>query len=178
MRKLIIIILVLLFVGGGGAVGVVMLGIVRNPFKPPPPKLDAVAQAAADADAKAKANAFKAPDVAFTIVKAGDLVIPVLTADGTNRKVFVTTRLIVDTPAKAAVTDDMPKLTDALLSDFIPYFQKYFADHDLLDIVMIKKKVLRHAHEVFGDKVKDVLLVNAFSTDAGTPVQGAPYDPD
>jgi flagellar basal body-associated protein FliL len=179
MRKVIIIVLVLLLVGGGGAVGLVMLGIVRNPFKPPPAKLDAVAQAAAEADAKARANAFQAPMVAFTIVKVGDLVIPVLSPDGKNRKVFVTARMIVaDAAAKAEVTDDLPKLTDALLSDFIPYFQKYFVDHDVVDIVVIKKKVVRHAHEIFGDKVKDVLLVNVFSAGGDPPFRGAPYDPD
>jgi flagellar basal body-associated protein FliL len=179
MRKIIIIVLVLLLVGGGGAVGLVMLGIVRNPLKPPPPaELDAVAKAAAEADAKAKANAFQAPLAAFTIVKVGDLVVPVLTTDGKNRKVFVTARLIIDTPAKKAVQEDMPKLVDALLSDFIPYFQKFFVDHELVDIAVIKKKVTRHAKEVFGDKVKDVLLVNVFSAGGDPPFKGAPYDPD
>jgi hypothetical protein len=178
MRKVIIIVLVLLLVGGGGAVGLVMLGVVRNPLKPKPPELDAVAKAAAEADAKAKASQFQAPLAALTLVKIGDLVVPVISTHGNSRKVFITARLIVDPPAKAAVQDDMPKMVDALLSDFIPYFQKYFVDSDLVDLTVIRKKLIRHAHEIFGDKVKDVLIVNVFSEGGDPPVKGVPYDVD
>ncbi|TAK98994.1 MAG: hypothetical protein EPO08_17615 [Rhodospirillaceae bacterium] len=168
MRKLIVIVLVLLVVAGGGAGGLVMLGVVHNPFKHAPPQLDAVAQAAAVADAKAKASAFDMPIAALPIVKIGDLLVPVLTTDGTGRQIFVTCRLITDAPDKAKVTAEVSKYVDAVLSDLIPYFQDYFRSHDMVDLAVLKKKLNRHAHEQFGDAVKEVLLVNVFESGAGT----------
>jgi len=176
MRKLIIIVLVLLFVVGGGAAGLVMLGVVRNPLKPPTPEMDAVAKAAAEADAKAKANAFVAPVVALTMVKAGDLVIPVLNSAGAQRKVFVTARLVIAPEAKAQITDEVPKIVSAMLSDLIPYFQEYFKDHDKIDLKVIKRKFKKHAKALYGDKVRDVLIVTVFESGGDYVRKGEPYE--
>jgi len=179
MRKIIIIVLVLLVVAGGGAGGLVMLGVVRNPFKPPPPaKLDAVAQAAADADAKAKANAFQMPTAALPIVKVGDILVPVITVDGAQRQVFVTCRLVTDAPSKARVTAEVSRYIDAVLSDLIPYFQVYYRTHDLIDLGILKKKLDAHAHSLFGDDVKEVLLINVFESGSGPGASNIPQGSD
>ena len=60
----------------------------------------------------------------------------------------------------------------------IPYFEKYFVEHELPDLTVIKKKLTRHAHEVYAGKVKQVLLVNVFSAGGEPPFKGAHYDPD
>jgi hypothetical protein len=180
VRKIIIIVLVLLVVVGGGAAGMVMLGVVRNPFKPPPPPhvMDAVEKAAAEADAKAKANAFQAPQAALQLIKAGDLLVPILSTDGRQHQVFVTCRLVADASTKGVVTDELPKYVDAVLSDLIPYFGQYFASHDMVDIDVLKRKLVRHAHEVYGDNVKDVLLVNVFESGTGADPESYPVGSD
>jgi hypothetical protein len=180
MRKIIIIVLVLLVVAGGGAGGLGMLGVVRNPFKPPPPVHvpDAVERAAAEADARAKANAFHAPQAALSLVKAGDILVPVISTDGSKREVFVTARLVAVPADKALVTDQVPRFIDAVLSDLIPYFQDYFQNHDLVDLPAVKKKLVRHAHDIYGNSVTDVLLVNVFEAGTGTNANDFPVGSD
>jgi len=170
MRKVIIILLVLLVVAGGGAAGLVMLGVVRNPFaeKKEEVVLDAAAKAAAEADAKAKANAFKPPIEAPQLVKAGDLLISVFSRDGTTRRVFVTARLVTTTQAKASVEAKLPKYVDAVLSDLIPYFQEYLKDHDLVELDKLKKRLVKHAKKIYDTDVSDVLLVNVFESGIGS----------
>jgi hypothetical protein len=168
MKRVIIIVLVLMVVVGGGAGGLMMLGIVKNPFRSAPKAPDVAAQEAADAEAKAQAA--NLPISALPIVKVPDLVIPVLVGDTTTRRVFLNIRLVAkaggQAPVKAGVGQGA--FQNAMLSDLIPYFQDYFRTHDLIDIQVLKSKLQQHAHDVFGDGVRDVLLVNVF--ESGGPV--------
>ena len=63
MKRIIVIILVLILVAGGGAGGLIMLGIVPNPFTPKIPErpLTAAEKAAAELEKKTK---FDAPQAA------------------------------------------------------------------------------------------------------------------
>jgi hypothetical protein len=177
MRKVIIILLVLLVVAGGGAAGLVMLGVVRNPFqsKAAPPVMDAAAKAAAEADAKAKANAWKPPTEAPQLVKAGDLLISVFSQDGDTRRIFVTARLVTTNAAKKRVEEQLPKYVDAALSDLIPYLQNYMKDHDLADLEVLKKRLVKHAKQIYDTDVSDVLLVNVFESGIGSQTKHYHY---
>ena len=56
----------------------------------------------------------------------------------------------------------MNRFRDAVINDLVPYFQDYFLTHDMLDVGVIKAKLVKHAKAVYGDHMKDVLLINAF----------------
>ncbi len=49
-----------------------------------------------------------------------------------------------------------------MISDLVPYFQTYFTDHDMVDVVAIKARLLKNAKAVYGERVADVLMINAF----------------
>jgi hypothetical protein len=60
------------------------------------------------------------------------------------------------------VKANLPKFQDEMIDDLVPYFQIYFRKHDMLDPVDLKNRMLKHAKTVYGDHIKDVLLVNVF----------------
>ena len=77
MKRAIVIILILLLVAGGGVGGLIMLGIIPNPFNPkmPAKPLTAAEKVAKELEEK---NKFKPPLAAFVQVKMPDMVIPVI----------------------------------------------------------------------------------------------------
>ena len=87
-----------------------------------------------------------------------------LLADGqVQRRVLLIARVIAAGAAdKAFIEDDMNRFRDAVINDLMPYFQDYFLTHDMLDVAAIKAKLVKHAKAVYGDHMKDVLLINAF----------------
>ncbi len=167
MKRAIVIILIMILVAGGGAGGLIMLGIVPNPFNPTLPErpLTAAEKAAAELEEK---NKFKPPTAAFPLVRMSDMVIPVIINGQSQRRVFLIARLMATTPADEGFLEaNMGKYQDALLRDLVPYFQDYFLDHDMLDILEIKRRMLKSAKTVFGDHVQGVLLTNAFEQATG-----------
>jgi hypothetical protein len=162
MKRAIVIILVLILVAGGGAGGLIMLGIVPNPFEPkiPERQLTAAEQAAAELEKK---NKFVPPAAAFVLVKMDDMVVPVIIDGKAERRVLLIARLMASGPAeKGPVEAGLTRFQDQVIRDLVPYFQNYFVKNDMLDVNEIKKRLLAHAKTVYGDRVKDVLLVNAF----------------
>jgi hypothetical protein len=166
MKRAIVIILVMILVAGGGAGGLIMLGIVPNPFNPKIEKeLTAAEKAAMEAEKK---NQFKPPQRAFVLVKMDDMVVPVIINGQSTRRVFLIARLMAASAAdEALIKTNMNRFQDTVLKDFMPYFQDYFLTRDMLDIPAIKARLIKHAKTVYGDKVVDVLLVNAFEQSAG-----------
>jgi hypothetical protein len=162
MKRMIVIILVLILVAGGGAGGLIMLGIVPNPFNPKVPErqLTVAEKAAAELEAK---NKFVPPQAEFKLVKMDDMVVPVIIDGKAERRVMLIARLMGNTNEdKKIIEAGLTRYQDEMLKDFVPYFQTYFVKNDMLDIQEIKKRLVKHAKTVFGDNVKDVLLVNAF----------------
>ncbi len=166
MKRVIVIILVLLLVAGGGAGGLIMLGIVPNPFNPKAVALSAGEQAAAEAGK----NKFKAPTTAFALVKIPDMIIPVIMNGRVERRVFITCRLMASGKEhEKGIKDGVKHFQGVVVSDFVPFLQTYFAQHDTLDLLLMKAKLLGHAKHVFGDDViKDILLINVFDQVGGS----------
>jgi len=142
----------------------VTLGVALNPFESKP-GMDVAAKAAAETDAKARVIAVQTPKSALTLVKAGDLVIPVINQFGVQKRLFITARLVVSSAgAKSRVEAVIPRYVDKILGDPIPYFQKYFGDHDLVNIGIRKNKFKRDAMMTFGEGVSDVFKVTVFDS--------------
>ena len=162
MKRIIVIILVLILVAGGGAGGLIMLGIVPNPFTPKIPErpLTAAEKAAAELEKKTK---FDAPLAAFTQVKMDDLVVPVIINGKAERRVLLIARIIATGKEdEKLVKANLPKFQDEVIQDLVPYFQTYFTKSDVLDVPEIKARLVKHAKTVYGAQITDVLLVNAF----------------
>ena len=167
MKRAIVIILVLILVAGGGFGGLIMLGIVPNPFNPKMPVKPLSAAEKAAADLKEK-NKFKPPLAAYQLFKVPDMVIPVIINGQSQRHVLLTARVMGNAASdKAFITDNMARYQDAVLNDLVPYFQNYFTSHDMLDAVEIKSRLVKHAKEIFGDHAKDVLMGNVFEQGSG-----------
>ncbi|MBL8627996.1 MAG: hypothetical protein JNM81_00095 [Rhodospirillaceae bacterium] len=162
MKRIIVIVLLLILVGGGGAGALIMLGVLPNPFNPQSAAQSAAAAAAAKVDAEKKAKAFKPPTEAMTFVVLRDMIVPVLTATKLERTVYLSVRLSVVKAQKDAVQNQIVRYENAVLDEFIPYFQNYFQDHSVLDLKEIKAKLNVLAKKLYGDKVIDVMLVNVF----------------
>lgn len=162
MKRMIVIILVLILVAGGGAGGLIMLGIVPNPFKPkiPERQLTAAEKAAAELDKK---NKFVPPTAGLVLVKMDDLVVPVIINGRAERRVLLIARIVAKAKEdEKLVKANLPKFQDEVIQDLVPYFQTYFVKHDMLDVPAIKARLVKHAKTVYGDQITDVLLVNAF----------------
>lgn len=167
MKRAIVIILVMILVAGGGAGGLIMLGIVPNPFNPKVPEKPLTASEKAAADLKEK-NKFKPPLAALPQVKMDDLVVPVIMNGKAERRVMLIARLVATTAAdEALVKANMNRFQDAVIKDLVPYFQNYFLSHDMVDAPDMKARLIKQAKAVYGDKVKDVLLVNTFEQSGG-----------
>ena len=165
MKRIIVIVLILILVAGGGAGALIMLGIVPNPFAPPQKEMTASEKAAAEADKKK----FQPPLTAYTLIKfSDDLIIPVIINGQVKKRVYLTGRLMARAPdAKGAIEANMGRFQNEVIGDLLPFFQVYFETHDIVDLQMLKDKLVAHAKKVYGDDVKDVLLTNVFEQAGG-----------
>ncbi|MBL8645111.1 MAG: hypothetical protein JNK21_14355 [Rhodospirillaceae bacterium] len=163
MKRIIVIVLLLVLVGGGGAGALIMLGVLPNPFNPPTAAQSAAAAAAAKVDAERKAKEFKPPSEAMTFVVLRDMIVPVLTDTKLERSVYISVRLNVVKSEKDAVETQIVRYENAVIDEFVPYFQTYFQKKEALDLREIKAKLNASAKKLYGDKVNDVLLVNVFT---------------
>ncbi len=161
MKRVIVIVLVMLLIGGGSAGGLMMMGIIPNPFNPEIPAVALTdAEKAAQELSKKK---FQGPTKALDLVKVDDMIVPVIIDGRMNRRVFITARLSVDTPANQTIVEaNLRKYQDALMRDLVPFFQTYYVDHTDLDARVVKEKLMANAKKVYGDMVLDVLLINVF----------------
>lgn len=169
MKRIIVVVLLLILVGGGGAGALIMLGILPNPFNPTKQgPMSAGAAAAAKADAQAKARAFKAPTEVMTFVELRDMIVPVVRATKIERTVYMSVRLHVVKDQKDFVEGNIVRYENAVLDEFVPYFQTYFAKNDLLNLREVKAKLNGMAKQLYGDRVIDVLLINVFEQKFGS----------
>lgn len=161
MKRIIVIILVIILVAGGGAGGLMMMGVIPNPFNPTPvgPAMTEAEKAAAELAAKK----FQPPVAALDLVKLDDMIIPVIIDGQVNRRVFIIARLVVDNPAnQTAVEERLRSYQDAVLRDLVPFFQKFFLDHEAVSAEVVKERLMGSAKKVYGGMVKEVLLINVF----------------
>jgi len=165
MKRVIVIFFVLLLVAGGGAGGMIMLGIVPNPFNPKTVALSAAEAAAAEAT-KSK---FQPPAAAYALTKVPDLIIPVIANGRVERRVFITFRVMAAQKSQEKdIKDSLDHFRGVVIGDFVPFFQSYYEHHDALDLPLIKGKLLAHAKHVFGEEViTDVILINVFEQSGG-----------
>jgi hypothetical protein len=165
VKRAIVIIILLILVGGGGAGALIMTGMIPNPFSPKP-ILTAAEEAAAKVEASRKK--FEAPNEVMTFVNLRDMIIPVVIGTNIERKVYMSVRLQVVKDQKDTVETAIVRYENAVIKNFIPYFQTYFAKNNLLDPIDIKKRLNEMARQLYGDKVIDVKLVNVFEQKFGT----------
>jgi hypothetical protein len=145
-----------------------MLGVIPNPFNPAPvgPAMTEAERAAAELTAKK----FQPPDAQLDLVKLDDMIIPVIIDGQVTRRVFVIARLRVDRPANVTAVEEKLRLfQDQVLRDLVPFFQKFFLDHDAVSAEVVKQRLIAAARTVYGDMVPDVLLINVF--DQASPRQ-------
>lgn len=169
MKRAIVIILVILLLSGGGAGGLMMMGLIPNPFNPAPhgPALTEAEKAAAELAAKTK---FKPPTTSFDLVKLDDMIIPVIIEGRVTRRVFIIARLRVDKPVNVtAVESRLGPYQDAVLRDFIPFFQKYYLSADSVDALVVKERLTAAAKKIYGEMVPEVLLINVFEQASPRP---------
>ena len=168
MKRAIVIILVMILVAGGGAGGLIMLGIVPNPFNP---KIEVPMTAAEKAAAEMQEkNRFKPPVAAYVLIKMDDMVVPVIINGQVQRRVLLIARIMATAATdKEFVEGNMNRFQDAVLNDLMPYFQNYFISRDMVDAPAVKARLLKHARTVFGERVQDVLLINVFEQSNGRP---------
>ncbi len=164
MKRFIVIMLVILLIAGGGAGGLMMMGVIPNPFNPTAqggPLTDAE-KAAQELEAKK----FQGPTAAFNLIKLDDMIIPVIIDGRVTRRVFVIARLMVDQPSNESTVEGKVRLyQDAVMSDLVPFFQKYFLDHDAVSAVVVKERLNMSAKKVYGDMIEDVVLINVFDNE-------------
>lgn len=81
-----------------------------------------------------------------------------------TRRVFIIARLRVDKPVNVTGVEAKLRLyQDAVLRDFIPFFQKYYLSADLAGRRHRQRAPpTAAAHKVYGDMVPEVLLINVF----------------
>ncbi len=165
MKRLIVIFLILLLVAGGGAGALIMLGIVPNPFGAPKPATMTASDKAASAEDHKR---FQPPLSAPALVKFEDLIVPVIINGQVTRRVYITARIVA---TRRDLTDAVEAKTtayrDAVIADLVPFFQNYYLDHDTLDLNVIKERLTKDAHTLYGDNVSDVLLINVFDQSLG-----------
>ena len=162
MKRAIVLILVILLLAGGGAGGLMVMGLIPNPFNPAPygAALTEAEKAAAELTAKKK---FQPPTTGFDLVKLDEMFVPVIMEGQVTRRVFIIARLRVDKPVNVTGVEAKLRLyQDAVLRDFIPFFQKYYLSADSVDAVIVKERLTAAAHRVYGDMVPEVLLINVF----------------
>ncbi|MSO72173.1 MAG: hypothetical protein EXQ84_00990, partial [Rhodospirillaceae bacterium] len=132
--------LAVILVAGGGVGGLIMLGIIPNPINPM--VLDPAAAADMAAMELAAKTKFDPPMTEFPLVKVADLVVPVIISGQVQRRVPVIARILAATPADTDYIEaNMNRFQNAVISDLVPYFQTYFADHDMVDVVAIKARL-------------------------------------
>lgn len=97
-----------------------------------------------------------------------DLAISAIIDGKAQRRLMPIARLVAATPAhEALVKANMNRFQDTVIKDLVPYFQIYFLSHDMVDAVDMKARLTRHAKTVYGEKLKEVLLVNTFEQISG-----------
>ncbi|MGE3477448.1 MAG: hypothetical protein AB7H70_16725 [Rhodospirillaceae bacterium] len=162
MKRVIVIILVILLVAGGGAGGLMMMGIIPNPFNPTPQSgpMSGADKAAAELAAK---NKFQPPSAGLDLVKLDDMIVPVILDGQVDRRVFIIARLKVNAPGNVTTVESkLRPFQSAVLSDLIPFFQKYYVSHDAVDVIVVKERLTATARKIFGEMVPEVLLINVF----------------
>ena len=165
MKRIIVIVLILILVAGGGAGALIMLGIVPNPFAPAQKEMSASEKAAAEADKKK----FQPPLSNYVLIKFNDdLIIPVIINGQVKKRVYLTGRVMARGPdAKGAIDAKMGRFQNEVICDLLPFFQDYFLTHQIVDLQLLKDKLVFHAKKVYGDDAKDVLLTDVFEQAGG-----------
>ena len=167
MKRVLVIMILFVLIGGGGAGGLIMLGVIPNPFNPKIPMSGEEAAAAAK-KAEMAAKAFEAPTAVIPFVNMRDLVIPVLVQGQIKTRVYFSVRLWVAPGQADAVEALEPKYEDAVLAEFVPYFSEFFVKNDMLNLVDIKRRMMKLSKKIHGDKVRDVLIINIFEQRFGS----------
>ena len=167
MKRFLVILILFVFIGGGGVGGLIMLGVIPNPFNPSKQGVSEEATAAAK-KAEQAAKPFDAPTSVIPFVNMRDLMIPVVINGQIKTRVYLSVRLWVAPGMANAVEANEPKYEDAVLADFMPYFSTHFAKSDMLNLAEIKRRLVRLAKKIHGDNVVDVLIINVFEQKFGS----------
>lgn len=96
------------------------------------------------------------------------MVIPVIINGNVQKKVLIIARVMATgSEDEKFIQAGLKRLQDKALSDLVPFFQVYYTKRDMVDAQLIKDKLVKYAKEVYGDRAKDVLLINVFDLNSG-----------
>ncbi len=159
MKRVIIIIVVLTLVLGSGFAGLVVMDVVPNPLGDPEAEM-------ADGDGMGNEPrgkpAFVPPERAPMLYPLEDLVIPVILDARVIKRIYITARMEIAQGNRPAVENGLPRMESRLTERLVVYFQKHYSKNRRPDPRGIKKEMVAAAHDVYGDKVSDVLLITVF----------------
>ena len=165
MKRFLVVLILFILIGGGGAGGLIMLGIIPNPFSPAKQGTSAAVEAAKKAEAAAKV--FEAPEAVIPFVDLRDMIVPVVVNGQIKTRVYISVRLWIAPGQKDPIEAEISRYEDAVIAEFIPYFSAFFERKDMLDLEDIKKRLVTISRRLYKDRVKDVLIVNVFEQKFG-----------
>jgi hypothetical protein len=164
MKRFIVTLFVLILIGVGGAGGLIMIGVMPNPFSPEGGGMFSDSGEAADA---MKSN-FVPPSSPLQLVEVSETVVPVIMNGRLVRRVSLSVRLRVNEPEnKALVKDNLPHYQDIMVQELMPYFQIHFRNNGVVDIRDVKRLLVEQADRIYGELVTDVLIMNVFQQNMG-----------
>lgn len=157
MKRIITIIVVLTLVLGSGFAGLVVMDVVPNPLG------DSEAEMAEGTGGEPRGKpAFVPPERAPMLYPLEDIVIPVILDARVIKRIYITARMEIAQGNRPAVENGLPRMESRLTERLVVYFQKHYAKNRRLNPRGIKKEMVAAAHDVYGDKVSDVLLITVF----------------
>ncbi|MBM3515919.1 MAG: hypothetical protein FJX59_19715 [Alphaproteobacteria bacterium] len=166
MKRFLVILILFILIGGGGVGGMIMLGMLPNPFNPSK-QGEGEEAAAAAAKAEKAAKPFEPPPAVIPFVDMRDLIIPVIVNGQKITQVYLSVRLWIAPGAKDAVEMFEPRFENEVIKEFTSYFSVHFEKNDSINLPEVKRRFVKIAKAVHGDNVRDVLLINVFEQSFG-----------
>lgn len=150
MRIAIILVMALLFIGGGG------FGAYMYFAKP----ANAAVPGSAEELAKAAEEAKKAEEHRKTeYVKLDPLVLPIVDNDGLTQVVSLVIAIEVDAEGVEAVTNLVPRLTDAFIQDLYGMLNGEAMKDGIIQISFLKERLNKVSTKVLGGEIKPNVLL-------------------
>lgn len=145
MKKAIVMILLLAVLVGGAIGAMAAMGV--GPFgKLPPKKEEAVAPQ-------------PAPPAEPVLIEMETVAVPLIRGNDVPRQIFLRVQLSVEPAKKAEVTQQLPRLQDAVLRSLHDYLPMTVRDSALPDATLIKRHLQVVADKTLGaGMVKEVLV--------------------
>ena len=155
MKRVFLIVIIMLVIAGGGIFGLIYFEMIPNPFA----ETDSEEEVAGPPTA---APGFEPPGRAPVIIPLEDIIVPVILDGRVTKRVYITARIHIVQGNFALIQNGMPRFENAINQRLLSYLQEHFSKNRLIDPRGIKREMQMAAQTVYGDRVKDVLLLTVF----------------